>query len=389
MIVCVDDLKAAARRRLPRFVFDYVEGGAGDEITVRRNRNGFGRYALLPRVFTDVSARDTSCVVLGERLPFPVIVAPTGLLGMIRPGAEAMIARAAAHHGIPFAVSSMSSLSLEQIAAAVPPSSKLWFQMYIWRDRGLTREVAARARAAGYRALCLTLDVQVLGSRERDHLHGFFTVPSRVTVRAILQAMSRPAWLAALARGPLPTFGNFAGVAGAGTTPQSLGTFATSQLDPSVTWKDLDWLRSVWDGALVVKGLLNADDARLAVAHGADAVVVSNHGGRQLDGAAGAIDALPAVVDAVAGRTDVILDGGIRRGRDVVIAVALGATACMAGRPFVYGAAAYGERGAGLAMDILRNDTDRTLALLGVSRLSALDSSALTTLETPELATAS
>ena len=372
MIVSVDDLKVAARRRLPRFVFDYIEGGAGDEVTVRRNISGFERYALLPRVFTDVAARDPSCVVLGQRLPVPLIVAPTGLLGMIRPGAEAMIARAAAQHGIPFTVSSMSSLSLEQVAAAVPADSKLWFQMYIWRDRGLTREFAARARAAGCRALCLTLDVQVLATRDRDHHNGFFTVPSRVSGRAVLQALSRPAWLATLIRGPLPTFGNFAGIPGAGSTPQSLGTFATEQLDPSVTWKDLEWFRSVWDGPLVVKGLLRAEDARLAVAHGANAVVVSNHGGRQLDGAAGAIEALPAVVDAVAGRADVILDGGIRRGRDIVTAVSLGATACMAGRPFVYGVAVQGQHGAATAMDVLQREVDTTLALLGLPRLAAV-----------------
>ena len=377
MIVSVEDLKVAARRRLPRFVFDYIEGGAGDEVTVRRNVSGFGRYALLPRVFADVATRDTSSVVLGQRLPFPLIVAPTGLLGMIRPGAEAMIARAAARRGIPFTVSSMSSLSLEQIAAAVPAEGKLWFQMYIWRDRGLTREFAARARSAGCHALCLTLDVQVLATRDRDHHNGFFTVPSRVTAGAVLQAVSRPAWLATLARGPLPTFGNFAGIAGAGTTPQSLGAFATDQLDPSVTWKDLDWFRSVWNGPLVVKGLLSAEDARLAVAHGASAVVVSNHGGRQLDGAAGAIEALPAVVDAVAGRADVILDGGIRRGRDIVTAVAIGATACMTGRPFVYGVAALGERGAAMAMDILHREVDTTLALLGVARLADLRQSVL------------
>ena len=377
MIVSVEDLKVAARRRLPRFVFDYIEGGAGDEVTVWRNVRGFRRYALMPRICTDVAARDTSCMILGRRLPCPLIVAPTGLLGMIRPGAEAMIARAAAHSGIPFTVSSMSSLSLEQVAAAVPPGAPLWFQMYIWRDRGLTREFAQRARAVDCDALCLTLDVQVLATRDRDHHHGFFTVPSQVTAGAVAQTLSRPAWLATLLRGPYPTFGNFAGITGAGTTPRSLGAFATAQLDPSVTWKDLDWFRSVWNGPLVVKGLLSADDARLAVAHGADAVVVSNHGGRQLDGAAGAIEALPAVVDAVAGRADVILDGGIRRGRDIVTALALGATACMAGRPFVYGVAACGERGAALAMDILLRELDTTLALLGLARVADLERSIL------------
>jgi isopentenyl diphosphate isomerase/L-lactate dehydrogenase-like FMN-dependent dehydrogenase len=241
----------------------------------------------------------------------------------------------------------------------------------------LTREFAARARAVGCRAVCLTLDVQVLATRDRDHRNGFFTVPSRVTARSVFGALLSVRWLATLARGPYPTFGNFRGVQGAGATPQSLGTFATDQLDPSVTWRDLEWFRTVWDGPVVLKGILSGEDASRAVAHGVDAVVVSNHGGRQLDGAAGAIEALPAVVDAVAGRAAVILDGGIRRGRDIVIARALGATACMAGRPFVYGVGAYGERGVDLALGILRDEVDRTLALLGLNKLDAVDASCL------------
>ncbi len=371
MVINIDDLRLAARRRLPKAVFDYVDGGAGDEVTVRRNADGFERYALRPRVFTDVSTRDISTTLLGERLPVPVVIAPTGLIGMVRPGAEIMAARAASRLGIPFTVSSMATTSLEAVARAASPP--LWFQMYIWRDRGLTRAFADRARDAGYRAICLTLDVQVLATRNRDHRHGFFTVPSRLTARTLLGALAAPAWLARMARGPFPTFANFVGVKGAGSTPQSLGAFATDQLDPSVTWRDLDWFRSVWCGPLVLKGILTAEDARLAVAHGADAIVVSNHGGRQLDGASGAIDALPEIVDAVGGRADIILDGGVRRGRDIVIAVALGAAACMVGRPVVYGVGAMGERGADLALEILRDEVDTTLALLGVRSLAELD----------------
>jgi L-lactate dehydrogenase (cytochrome) len=375
MILTTDDLRRAAKRRLPRFVYDYIEGGAGDEVTVRRNTGGFARYGLVPRVFTDVSSRDLSAQLFGERLPFPVVVAPTGLLGMIRPRAEVLAARAAARHGVPYTVSSMSTLSLEEIAReATPP---LWFQMYIWRDRGLTREFAARARAAGCKALCLTLDVQVLATRDRDHRNGFFTVPSRVTARSVLQGLLSLRWLVTLARGPYPTFGNFKGVPGAGRTPQSLGAFATGQLDPSVTWRDFEWFRSVWTGPLVLKGIVAADDAERAVSYGADALVVSNHGGRQLDGEIGAIEALPGVATAVAGRIPVILDGGVRRGRDIVIARALGATACMAGRPFVYGVAAYGERGVHLALEILREEADQTLALLGLDRMEAVTASVL------------
>ncbi|HSL23087.1 MAG TPA: alpha-hydroxy acid oxidase [Vicinamibacterales bacterium] len=375
MFISIEDLRSAARRRLPRAVFDYVEGGAGDELTVCRNVDGFARYALRPRVFTDVGTRDISATVLGTRVPLPVIVAPTGLLGMIRPRGEIAIARAAAAHGIPVAVSSMATCALEEVAREA--KSPLWFQMYIWRDRGLTRAFADRARDAGCQAICLTLDVQVLATRDRDRRHGLFTVPSRVRPRAALGVLARPAWLARMARGPLPTFGNFVGVSGAGTTPKSLGAFATSQLDPTVTWRDLDWFRSVWHGPLVLKGILAAEDARIAVAHGADAVVVSNHGGRQLDGATGAIEALPEIVEAVGGRADVILDGGVRRGRDIVTAIALGATACMAGRPVVYGLAAAGQRGAERAIEILREEVDRTLALLGARTLARLDRSAL------------
>jgi L-lactate dehydrogenase (cytochrome) len=374
-VTSIEDLRQAARRALPRVVFDYVDGGAGDEITVRRNKAGFGRYAFRPRVFTDVRQRDSSVSLLGMRIPMPLVVAPTGLIGMVRPRAEIMAARAAGRHGIPFTVSSMSTCSLEEIAGQADPP--LWFQMYIWRDRGLTRAFADRALAAGCRALCLTLDVQVLATRDRDHRNGFFTVPSRIRPRAVLGALRKPRWALRMARGPFPTFANFVGVPGAGTTPQALGNFATAQLDPSVTWRDLDWFRSVWPGPLVLKGILTGEDARLAVDHGADAIVVSNHGGRQLDGAAGAIEALPEVVEAVAGRADVILDGGVRRGRDIVTALALGATACMAGRPVVYGLAADGERGAGLALDLLRDEVDRTLALLGLSGAAQLDRSVL------------
>jgi L-lactate dehydrogenase (cytochrome) len=375
MIVNIEDLRVEARRRLPKTVFDYVDGGAGDEITVRRNADGFARYALRPRVFTDVALRDMSTTLLGERVQLPLVVAPTGLIGMIRPRAEIMAARAAARHGIPFTVSSMSTSSLEAVARESNPP--LWFQMYIWRDRELTRAFADRARAAGCRAIALTLDVQVLATRNRDHRNGFFTVPSRITPGTILGALAKPAWVARMARGPFPTFANFVGVQGAGTTAQSLGAFATDQLDPSVTWRDLDWFRSVWHGPLVLKGILTAEDAKLAVEHGADAIVVSNHGGRQLDGAAGAIEALPEIVDAVCGRADVILDGGVRRGRDIVIALALGATACMVGRPIVYGLAAMGERGADAAIRILRDEVDTSLALLGVGSVRDLNRAAL------------
>lgn len=375
MILNIDDLRARARRRLPRVVFDYVDGGAGDEVTVRRNREGFERYALRPRVFTDVAVRDQSTTVLAERLASPLILAPTGLIGVIVPRAEIMAAQAAERNGLVFTLSSMATCSLEQVARAASPP--LWFQMYIWRDRGLTKHFAERARSAGYRALCLTLDVQVLARRDRDERNGFFTVPSRITAGGVMSILAKPTWVWRMIRGPFPTLANFVGVEEAGNTPQALGRFATEQLDPSVGWRDFDWFRSIWQGPLVLKGVLTAEDASLAVQHGADAVVVSNHGGRQLDGAAGAIEALPEIVDAVAGKADVILDGGVRRGRDIVKAVALGAKACMIGRPLLYGLAALGAQGADAAIKILREEVDSTLALLGRPTLSSLDRTAL------------
>jgi len=370
MIVCIEDLRTRARRRLPRAVFDYVDGGAGDEITLQRNMAGFQRYMFRPRVLTDVGARDQSVMVLGERLVSPIVLAPTGLIGMVVPRAEILAARVAERKGLVFALSSMATCSLEEVAQAARPP--LWFQMYIWRDRGLTRSFVERAQAAGYRALCLTLDVQVLATRDRDARHGFFTVPSRVTVRSVLGALAKPGWFWGMIRWPFPTLANFVGLEGAGNTPQALARFATAQLDPSVSWRDLEWFRSIWQGPLALKGVLTAEDAFLAVEHGADAIVVSNHGGRQLDGAPAAIEALPEVVDAVGSRADVILDGGVRRGSDIVKAVALGAKACMVGRPFVYGLAAMGERGAELAIDILRDEVDRTLALIGRPTIASL-----------------
>lgn len=375
MILSIEDLRERARRRLPAAVFDYVESGTGDERTLRANRAGFERYFLRPRVLTDVGTRDQSVTVLGQRLASPLVLAPTGLIGAVAPRAEILAARIAARKGIAFTLSSMATCSLEEVAAAAPPP--LWFQLYIWRDRGLTRQFVERARAAGYQALCLTLDVQVPALRERDTRHGLFTIPSRLRPRTVLGALRKPRWLLSMLRGPLPTLKNFAGLPGAGIDPPSLGRFAISQLDPSVSWKDLDWFRSLWPGPLLLKGILTAEDARLAVEHGAEAVVVSNHGGRQLDGVPGAIDALPEVVDAVAGQAEVILDGGVRRGTDVVKAIALGARACMIGRAFVYGLAADGERGAEKALDLLLGEIDRTLALLGQPSVTGLDRSIL------------
>lgn len=375
MIVNLEDLRQRALRRLPRTVFEYVEGGAEDEYTLHANRRGFERYLFRARTLVDVSVRDQSTTVLGERLATPLILAPTGLAGLLAPWGEVLAAKAAANRGSLFTLSTMSICTLEEVAAAAPPP--LWFQLYVWKDRGITRALVERARAAGYRALCLTVDVQDMGNREKDKRNGF-SLPPRVTFTNLLDVVRHLGWVLRMSSSPRATFGNFIETGAlAKKDAVSVAGFTTRQFDPSVTWKDIEWLRSIWPGPLVLKGISCAEDARLAVEHGVQALIVSNHGGRQLDFLPAAIDVLPEVVDAVEGRAEVILDGGIRRGSDVVKAIALGARACMVGRPFLYGLAAGGQAGVELCLDILSKEIDRTLALLGRPRLADLDRSAL------------
>jgi len=374
MIVNIDDLRKRARRRLPRAIFDYVDGGAEDEATLRANRAGFRRYTFNPRVLVDVSGRDQSTTVLGERLASPLILAPTGFTGMLWPRGEILAARAAARKGLVFTLSTMSICSLEQVAEAAP--GPLWFQLYVWRDREVTRSLMERAKAAGYRVLVVTVDTPVLGQRERDVRNGL-VVPPRITVNNVLDTVRRVAWLRGMLANPRITFGNFVGTEAAGQNPVSVAEYTTHQFSPAVSWADLDWFRSIWSGPMAVKGVMAVEDARLAVEHGVEAIVVSNHGGRQCDYLPGAVEVLPEIADAVGDRAEVILDGGVRRGSDAVKAVALGARACMVGRAFNYGLAAGGQAGAEKAIDILQKEIDRCLALIGRPRLSDLDRSAL------------
>ncbi len=374
MIVNIDDLRKRARRRLPRAIFDYVDGGAEDEATLRANRAGFRRYTFNPRVLVDVSGRDQSTTVLGERLASPLILAPTGFTGMLWPRGEILAARAAARKGLVFTLSTMSICSLEQVAEAAP--GPLWFQLYVWRDREVTRSLMERAKAAGYRVLVVTVDTPVLGQRERDVRNGL-VVPPRITVNNVLDTVRRVAWLRGMLANPRITFGNFVGTEAAGQNPVSVAEYTTQQFSPAVSWADLDWFRSIWSGPMAIKGVMAVEDARLAVEHGVEAIVVSNHGGRQCDYLPGAVEVLPEIADAVGDRAEVILDGGVRRGSDAVKAVALGARACMVGRAFNYGLAAGGQAGAEKAIDILQKEIDRCLALIGRPRLSDLDRSAL------------
>ncbi|MFP2905681.1 alpha-hydroxy acid oxidase [Pyxidicoccus sp. 3LFB2] len=371
----IEDLRRRARARLPRFLFEFVEGGADDEVTVRANRDAFGRYAFRARSLVDVSTRDLSTTLLGQRLELPVILGPVGLAGLLAPSGEIHAARAAVRKGALFALSTMSVCTIEEVAAAVPTPG--WFQLYIWKDRGITRSLVERARAAGYSALCLTVDVPDMGNRERDVRNGF-VVPPRFTLTNALDLLQHLGWVLRMTRSPRVTFGNFEDSrALTRRDAVSVAAYTSRQFDPSVTWADLEWLRGLWPGPLVLKGISCAEDARRAVEHGAQALIVSNHGGRQLDGLPAALDVLPEIVDAVGGRAEVILDGGVRRGSDVVKALALGARACMIGRPYLYGLAADGQAGVELALELIRKELDRTLTLLGCPQLKQLDASYL------------
>jgi L-lactate dehydrogenase (cytochrome) len=367
----IEDLRRLARRRLPRAVFDFVEGGAGDERTMARNRAAFERLLLRPRVLVDVSKREQATVVLGERVATPVLVSPTGMAGLCWPRGEVAAARAAHEAGTIYTLSTHSSCSIEEVATGAP--GPLWFQLYVWQSRELTRSFVDRARAAGYRALVLTVDVPIISRRERDLRNGF-TVPPRVTMRNALDTLRRVGWMRRVLLGPRLTLANLVGAPGAPRTDiVTLGGVAHRQVDPSVAWPDLAWFRSLWRGPLVLKGVLTAADARRAADHGVDGLIVSNHGGRQLDGTPASIEALPAIADAVGDRLEILLDGGVRRGTDVVRALALGARAVMVGRPYLYGLAAGGGPGVRRALDILAAEVDHALALVGVPRVGDLD----------------
>jgi len=364
-------LRRMARRRLPRMVFDFCDGGAEDEITRARNEAAFADWEFLPTPLNGTTTRDQSAELFGERLALPVIIGPTGLSGMLWPRGEAAAARAAAAAGTIYTMSHGSTVSIEDLAKDV--AGRLWFQNFMYRDRGLTRSFAERAQAASYRALVLTIDNQVLGQRERDLVNGF-AIPPRVTWRSVADVARAWPWALRMAKAPL-TFVNY--VSEERKDIVSLAAYVASMLDPTLSWRDVDWLRGIWQGPLLLKGVLHPDEARRALEHGVDGIIVSNHGGRQLDGAVPAIGALPAVVDAVAGRIPVLLDGGVRRGSHVVKAVALGATACLIGRPHLWGLAVAGEAGVAQVLEIFRRDIDRVLALCGRDGIAQVDRSLL------------
>lgn len=365
----IEGYRRIARRRLPKFAFDYADGAAGDERTMADNRAAFERLHLYPRQQVDVSARSTATTILGTEASMPLLLAPTGLQRLVHRNADLEVARAAGGAGVPFVVSASTAFTVEEIAEAA--TGELWLQVYPWRDHNALEHVVKRAKAVGYTALVVTVDVPLLGRRERDVANGM-SIPPRITPGNIWQGARHPRWVTHLLRGPEITFVNFKDL-----VPDSHGMalmkWVNEELtNPGAQWDDIGWLRRLWDGPLVVKGVLTAADARLAVAQGADAVVVSNHGGRQLDGTPATIEVLPHVVDAVGERAEVLLDGGVRRGTDIIKALALGARAVMVGRPYWWGLAADGGRGVGAVIEHLRDELDMAMALSGRPNIAAI-----------------
>ena len=361
-------LREMARRILPRMVFDMVDGAAGDEITMQNNERALAEIELAPKLLAGAPTRDQTVELFGVKLTAPVIIGPTGLAGLLWPHAERATARAAARFGTIYTTSHASTSTIEEIGAASQGAK--WMQVFLYKDRGITADFAARAAAAGYQGLVLTVDNQVLAGRDRDARNGM-SFPLRWSARNMLDFASRPGWLMRMSRTPNPTFVNY----GARTSIGAFGPLMIEQLDPDIGWRDVDWLRKQWRGPLLVKGLLRADEAREARARGADAVIVSNHGGRQLDGAVATIRALPAIADAVGDAMPVLVDGGFRRGIDVVKALAFGARAVMIGRPHLWGVACAGEEGALWALELFRREIDRALALGGWDGVAKLDRS--------------
>jgi L-lactate dehydrogenase (cytochrome) len=366
----IADLRLLARRRLPGGVFDYIDGGAEDELSLRRNVAAYRRAELVPRVLRDVSGIDTSTTLLGRPLPMPLVVAPIGFTRTASPGGELDVSRAAARAGLPYTLSTMATRSIEEVAAV--SRGPKWLQVYVWRDRGLVKEMLSRAKEAGFEAIAITVDTAVLGRRERDVRRGF-TMPPQLGLGTLVDGLLHPGWTWAFARAEPITFANVAASkAPEEGQPVRLAEYMNSQFDPALSWSDLDWFRAEWDGPIVLKGIQSVADARLAADAGVAAIALSNHGGRQLDGAPAILELVPPVVDAVGDRVEIICDGGVRRGSDIVKAVALGARACMAGRAFMYGLGAGGERGVDKVVSLLEGDMRRTMALTGHRRVADL-----------------
>jgi L-lactate dehydrogenase (cytochrome) len=366
-VTSIDDLRALARRRVPRAFFEYADHGSYSQSTMRANRSDLEAIKLRQRVGIDVDRRDLSTTIAGEPAALPLALAPIGLSGMQHGDGEILACRAAQAAGIPYTLSTMSIDSIEDVAAAV--SQPFWFQLYVIRDRGFVRELIERAIAAKCSVLMPTLDLNVLGQRHCDIKNGM-TVPPELTLSNLIDIATKPAWAWSILRGKRKTFGNLAGHVKGMEGVNSLATWISRQFDPTMTWKDIEWIRGIWPGKIILKGILDVEDARIAAQTGVDGIVVSNHGGRQLDGAPSSIAMLPRIAEAVRDDVEVLFDGGIRTGMDVLRALALGAHACLLGRAFVYGLGAAGEAGVAKAISIIRNELDVSMALTGTTSVN-------------------
>ena len=369
-VTCIEDLRQLHKRRVPKMFFDYADRGSYSEDTLRANRADLEAIKFRQRILVDVSRRDLSTTILGEPASMPLILAPVGLLGMQHGDGEIIACRAAQAAGIPFTLSTMSICSIEDVAANV--AKPFWFQLYVMKDRGFIKALIERAIAAKCSALVLTVDLQMLGQRHADIKNGM-TVPPEWTLSKFIDFATKPAWVAGMLRGKRRTFGNIAGHIKGTDDITALGTWTASQFDTTLNWKDVDWIRSIWPGKLILKGILDVEDANEAVKTGAQAMVVSNHGGRQLDGAPSSIEALPEIVDAVGSRMEIMFDSGVRSGQDVMRALALGAKSCMIGRAYVHGLGGGGEAGVAKAIDLIRNELLTTMGLCGVNTIAEID----------------
>jgi L-lactate dehydrogenase (cytochrome) len=374
VITCIEDLRTLARKRVPRMFYDYADSGSWTEGTYRANETDFQALKLRQRVAVNVDQRSTACTMLGRAVTMPVAIAPTGLTGMQHADGEILAARAAEKFGIPFTLSTMSICSIEDIAAHT--RAPFWFQLYVMRDRGFMERLIERARVARCGALVLTLDLQILGQRHKDLKNGL-SAPPKPTLANMINLATKPRWCLGMLGTKRRGFGNIVGHVRGVADMSSLSSWTASQFDPTLSWKDVEWIKKLWGGKLILKGIQDVEDARLAVETGADAIIVSNHGGRQLDGAESSIRALPSIVDAVGAQIEVHMDGGIRSGQDVLKAYALGARGCYIGRAMLYGLGAMGEAGVAKALELIHRELDLTMAFCGKTRMEQVDRSVL------------
>jgi L-lactate dehydrogenase (cytochrome) len=370
VITNIEDLRLIARRRVPRMFYDYADSGSWTEGTYRANEADFGKILLRQRVAVNMEGRSTETTMIGQKVAMPVAIAPTGLTGMQHADGEILAARAAEKFGVPFTLSTMSICSIEDVAAhtAMP----FWFQLYVMRDRDFIERLIARAQAAKCSALMLTLDLQILGQRHKDLKNGL-SAPPKPTLANLINLATKPRWCLGMLGTKRRSFGNIVGHAKGVGDLSSLSAWTAEQFDPRLSWADVEWIKKRWGGKLILKGIMDAEDARLAADSGADALIVSNHGGRQLDGAPSSIQALPAIAEAVGSRIEVWMDGGIRSGQDVLKARALGARGTLIGRAFLYGLGAMGELGVTKALEIIQRELDLTMAFCGHTKIDTVD----------------